>query len=177
MKNIVLIGFMATGKTSVGAVLAQKLGKMFVDMDHEIEKLVGMSIAEIFKKYGEERFRLEETLMAKKVGQLKSSVIATGGGTVTNMENVAYLKNNGKIICLDADPRDIEVRVNRKKGTRPMLAREGLIEDIEKLLQKREPFYAHAADIRIDTRGKNIEMVATEIVQLLSKQHSVATII
>ncbi len=165
-KNLVLIGFMGTGKSSVGIRLAQKMKKDFVDMDREIELVSGMSIAEIFKRFGEVRFRSEESLMAQKVGKRRDAVIATGGGAVILNENIEALRENGILICLDASPADIYARVNRKKGTRPLLKKNVTIEDIEKLLQEREPFYA-SADIRVNTSGKDLDTIIKEICQAL----------
>ena len=165
-KNIVFIGFMGTGKSTIGMRVAERLKKTFVDMDREIESLNGMSVAEIFRRYGEIRFRSEESLMAKKLARQKDLVIATGGGTVLNSENVAVLKENGILVCLDADPADIQVRVNRKKGSRPLLKREASLADIEELLQAREPFYA-CADIRVTTTGKSMNEIVDVIIASL----------
>jgi shikimate kinase len=166
-KNIVLIGFMGTGKSSIGLRLAQQLKMEFVDMDREIEAVLGMSVAEIFKRYGELRFRSEELLIARKVGMREDTVISTGGGAVLIDENITALRENGILICLDASPADIFYRVNRKKGTRPLLKKNINIQDIARLLQEREEFY-NCADIRVDTSGKNIETVTNEILQVLN---------
>jgi len=170
-KNIVLIGFMGTGKSSVGMKLAQRLKREFVDMDREIETISGMSINDIFRRHGEIRFRSEERLMARKLSQKRNQVIATGGGFVLLKENMKILGDNGIIICLEADPQDIFARVSRKKGTRPLLKKNFQVEDIRNLLQEREPFYA-CADIRINTSGKDLEMVIAEIIQILRKLNS-----
>jgi len=161
-KNLVLIGFMGTGKSSVGLRLAQKLKREFVDMDREIELVSGMSITDIFKHYGEVRFRSEESLMAQKVGKRKDVVIATGGGAVLLNQNIAALRENGILICLDASPADIYARVNRKKGTRPLLKKNVSIQEIERLVLEREPFYA-CADIRVNTSGKDLDTIINEI--------------
>ncbi len=166
-KNIVLIGFMGTGKSSIGIRLAQKLKMEFVDMDREIESVIGISIAEIFKRYGELRFRSEELLIARKVGMREDTVIATGGGTVLVDENINALRENGILICLDASPIDIFNRVNRKKGTRPLLKKNVSVEDIEGLLQEREEFYA-CADVRVNTSAKNMDTVINEILLALN---------
>jgi len=166
-KNIVLIGFMGTGKSSVGVRLAQKLKRQFVDMDREIELVNGMSIAEIFKRYGEVRFRSEESLMAIKVGKQQDVVIATGGGAVLKNENIDSLRENGILICLDASPEDIFSRVNRKKGTRPLLNKNVSVQDIEKLLQEREASYA-CADIRVNTSNKDLDTIINEIMQSIN---------
>ncbi|HQE24133.1 MAG TPA: shikimate kinase, partial [Syntrophomonadaceae bacterium] len=81
-KNIILTGFMGTGKSSVGTRLAERLNREFVDMDREIERLTGMTISQLFRRYGEVRFRSEEKLMAKKLAGQSDLVIATGGGIV-----------------------------------------------------------------------------------------------
>jgi len=166
-KNLVLIGFMGTGKSSVGLRLAQNMKRDFVDMDREIELISGMTISEIFKRFGEVRFRSEESLMAIKIGKKKDLVVATGGGAVLLQENIAALKENGILICLDASPADIYARVNRKKGTRPLLKKNVTIEDIERLLQEREPFYA-SADIRVNTSGKDLDTIINEIFRAIN---------
>ncbi|MDD4802926.1 MAG: shikimate kinase [Syntrophomonas sp.] len=165
-KNIVLIGFMGTGKSSVGIKLAQQLNMDFVDMDREIETIIGMPVAEIFRRYGELRFRSEELLLAQKLGVRNDTVISTGGGTVLAEENVAVLRQNGILICLDATPAQIFERVNRKKGTRPLLKKNISQEEIAAMLLAREKFYS-CADIRVDTTAKNMDMVTTEILQML----------
>jgi len=168
-KNIVLIGFMGTGKSSIGTRLAQKLKRRFVDIDKEIEQVCGMSIADIFKRYGEIRFRSEESLMVKKIGQEQDLVIATGGGAVLRPQNIEALRQNGIFVCLDAQPADIYARVNRKKGTRPLLKKNASVEDIEQMLKEREPYYA-CAELRIDTTGKNPDMIINEIMQVIKEK-------
>jgi len=170
-KNLVLIGFMGTGKSTIGLRLAQKLGMEFVDMDREIEVLNGMTVADLFKHYGELRFRSEEKLMAKKLGQREDTVIATGGGTVINEDNTAALSENGILICLDADPEDIFARVNRKKGTRPLLKSDISLNDVKCLLQEREESYKCAC-IRVNTSAKDFDTVVGEIMQALANINS-----
>lgn len=167
-KNIVLIGFMGTGKSTVGFRLAEKLGMRFVDMDKEIEKLTGMTVSQLFRRHGEIRFRSEEKLMAKKLGSLEGLVIATGGGVVLQESNIAYLRENGIIICLEAEPEDIYARVSRKKSTRPLLNKDFSPDDIKEMLGKREAFYS-CADLRVNTSGKSLEAVVGEIISF-SKQ-------
>lgn len=165
-KNLVLIGFMGTGKSSVGVRLAQRLKRKFVDMDRAIEIVCDMSVADIFKRCGEKRFRSEETLMAAKLGKEQDLIIATGGGAVLAPENVAALKENGLLICLDAKPTDILARVSRKRGTRPLLKKNISVTEIESLLEEREAFYAQA-DVRVNTSGKDMEKTIREIVQIM----------
>ena len=163
-KNIVLIGFMGTGKSTVGLKVAEKLKMDFVDMDREIEKVTGMTVSELFKRHGEVRFRSEEKLMAQKLSRKDNQVIATGGGIVLQEENVIALQENGVLICLDAESTDIFERVSRKKGTRPLLKKNLKVEDIEAMLAEREPFYAYA-QYRINTSGKELDFVVNEIVK------------
>ena len=111
-KNIVLIGFMGTGKTAVGTRLARRLGREFVDTDNEIEQITGMTIRDIFYKEGEIRFRSEEALIVKRLAERTGLVIATGGGVI-NPDNLHLLKQNGILICLEADPEDILKRSAR----------------------------------------------------------------
>ena len=102
--------------------------------------------------------------MVKKLGKREDIVIATGGGAVLLSENLAALKENSILIGLDARPEDIYARVNRKKGTRPLLKKNISIQEIETLLQARNPYYA-CADIRIDTSGKKLNLIIKEILQ------------
>jgi shikimate kinase len=162
-KNIVLIGFMGTGKSSVGTRLGQKLHREFLDMDREIEHLLGMPVERIFRVYGEMRFRSEERLLAEKLGKRRNLVIATGGGVVLDPENIQALKQNGLVVCLQAKPEDILERVNRKKGTRPLLKKGSSIEDIQEMLKQREAFYS-TADLTIDTSGKELEEIVALII-------------
>ncbi len=163
-KNIVLIGFMGAGKSSVGSRLAAKLKWEFVDMDREIENINGMSVSEIFRRYGERRFRSEESLLAKKLSLRNHLVIATGGGVVLEAENIAIFRKDSIIILLEANAQDIWDRVNRKKGTRPLLKGVFGAEDIEKLLLARSEYY-DCADIRINTSDKDLENIIGEIMQ------------
>ncbi|NLO21547.1 MAG: shikimate kinase [Syntrophomonadaceae bacterium] len=170
-KNIVLIGFMGTGKSTIGMKLAERLKMQFIDMDREIEKLTGMSIAALFKKHGEIRFRSEERLMSQKLGARSNLVIATGGGVVLNTENVEALKKSGVLVCLDAQPEVLLARINRKKGSRPLLKKNLRIEDIEKMMKEREEHYA-LADFRVDTSNKEMDKIVQEIIQIIRKSNN-----
>lgn len=163
MKNIVLIGFMGTGKTSVGKVIAKKLGFKFVDVDEVIERTTGMEISEIFSKFGEPRFRDIETEMIKLITQKTGQVIATGGGVVLKDENMERLKENGVIFCLQAPENVIFERVKHTKN-RPLLQVENPEEKIKELLQKRMPLYKKA-DFCIGTEGLTPEEVAEKIIK------------
>ncbi len=148
--NLILIGFMGTGKTSLGKLLANRLGRGFVDLDQKIERDAGMSILKIFELHGEKYFRELEKKAVREVSERKNLVIATGGGTVKDAENVRLLKNSGVIICLTTEPEEIFRRTERR-GERPLLDKnDQRLETIKKLLAEREIFYSQA-DYTIDT--------------------------
>lgn len=170
--NIVLIGFMGTGKSSIGIRLAQKLHRDFIDMDKEIEKVNNLSVSEIFRRYGEVRFRSEEKVMAVKLAKKDNLVIATGGGVVLEPDNIKILKENGFMICLQARPEDIFARVNRKKTIRPLLQKISNPEQIAKMLEDRKEYYK-CADINIDTSEKNIDMIVNEILNWFKTNNKV----
>jgi shikimate kinase len=159
--NLVLIGFMGTGKTTVGRKLAKKFGLKFVDTDHEIEKITGHKVTEIFKKFGEIRFRSEEKAAVRRIIREDNQVIATGGGVVLDPENVQMLKQNGITICLSAESEIIFQRVKHKK-TRPLLQTANQLETINKLLAERHPYY-QCAEFVLDTSERNLDQVVEEI--------------
>ncbi|MDT3703622.1 MAG: shikimate kinase, partial [Thermincola sp.] len=140
MLNLVLIGFMGTGKSTVGKKLAKKLGLKFVDTDQEVERVCGMTVNQIFKKFKEVRFRSEEKAALRRLTVNTGQVISTGGGTVLDLENLEMLRDNGFIVCLTAEPEVIYQRLKRKKN-RPLLKTEDPLATVKQLLQDREPFY------------------------------------
>ena len=148
--NLILIGFMGTGKTSLGKLLAEKLGRGFIDIDQKIEQDAGLSIPQIFEKYGEKYFRELEKNAVKEITQRRGLVIATGGGTIKDEENLRLLKNSGVIVCLTTEPEEI-LRRTERRGERPTLdAEEDRLTTIKKLLAERQQFYSQA-DYTIDT--------------------------
>jgi len=167
MKNIVLTGFMGTGKTEVGKLLAKKLSYTFVDADTEIELQEKMPITEIFKRFGEPYFRDVESEVIKRLSKMERVVISTGGGAVLRNENVANLKRNGILICLQARPETIYERT-KHDTSRPLLQVEDPLQRIKELLEIRRPYY-EKADIMIETDNKTPEEVAQEIIDKVSK--------
>lgn len=167
--NIVLTGFMGTGKTTVGKRLALRLKLKFVDTDHEVEKIIGMTVKEIFKKHGERRFRSEETAAISRLSRQDMQVIATGGGAVLSPLNMEFLRRNGIIFCLTADPDTIYQRVSTKK-TRPLLeGQEDLRAKIVRLLLERKDAYANA-DYIINTSGRYCDEVVEDIVRIYMEE-------
>lgn len=169
MKNIVLTGFMGTGKTVAGRLLARRLKREFIDTDAEIERLMGKTIAQIFARDGVVRFRSEEELLVRKLAGRTGLVIATGGGMVLNPANIRLLKENGIIIALTASPEVIYNRVKNKKS-RPLLMHNDMKQRIEELLQEREQDY-QAAEIMINTDNKSIVEIVDEITRYLSERN------
>jgi len=167
MRNIALIGFMGTGKTSVGLCLASALRWEFIDTDSLIEQKMGMSIPEIFQQLGEKRFRSEEKMVVEEVADKDNQVISTGGGVVLNKDNITCLHRSSVLICLKADPQIIFKRVG-KDSSRPLLAGKDPIKNIIKLLETRESYY-QCADLYIDTSEITIERTAEKILSELSK--------
>lgn len=166
--SIALIGFMATGKTSIGQALADNLGNeyMFIETDQIIIEDAGKSIPEIFSEDGEIRFREYEIEACKKASQLHKVVISCGGGIVLNKINIDYLKQNSHIILLQATAEEIYKRAMKDgQDTRPVIDKEDPKAEIEKVLIFRKPFYETAAEIIIETTGKDLEVIVDEIIQ------------
>jgi shikimate kinase len=163
MKNIVLTGFMGTGKSEVGRVLAKKLGYSFIDADAEIEKTAGMTISEIFSSRGEQAFRDIESAVILSLSMLERAVISTGGGAVLRQENMDHLRRKGVIACLEASAATI---LGRTEGSddRPLLRAEDRLARIKEMLAQRRPYY-EKADIMVDTEGKSPMAIADEIME------------
>jgi len=158
---------MATGKTTVGKKLAEKLGKNynFIETDHLIIKEAGKPIPEIFKQDGEIKFREYEIAACKKASNMKNVIISCGGGVVLNKINIDYLKQNCYIILLKATSEEIFKRAMKDgKETRPVIDKDDPKSEIESVLKFREPFYVAAAEIVIDTSGKSIDSIIAEII-------------
>lgn len=166
MKNIILIGFMGCGKSTVGIKLSYHLRRALEDTDKLIEKEEGRTISEIFKTDGETYFRSLETECLKKLIQTTDGkIISVGGGLPIREENHALLKELGTVIYLRATPETIYERV-KHDTTRPLLQGDNPQEKIRTLLQERTPIYEQAADFVIDVDNKDFEAILDEIVYL-----------
>ncbi len=163
MRNIVLTGFMGTGKTEVGRILARRLGYTFLDADSIIEQEQNMSITEIFQRFGEAHFRDIESDVIKRLSEKDRVVISTGGGAVLREENMENLRRKGVIICLTASPETILKRTSND-SSRPLLQVEDPLKRIRELLEFRMPYY-EKADIMVDTEGKKPVEVVEEIMK------------
>jgi shikimate kinase len=163
MKNIILTGFMGTGKTAVGRELARLLNMQLIDVDTKIEEFEKMSINEIFRQLGEPRFREIETEIIKKLSESKNRIISAGGGAVLKQGNMDILSKSGIVVCLTATPETI-LRRTGNSNDRPLLQVENPLKKIKELLNFRKPFY-EKADIMIDTEGKTPLQIAEEIIE------------
>jgi shikimate kinase len=159
--NIALIGFMGTGKTSVGRLVAEALGFKFLDTDELIQSRTGRTIADIFAKEGELAFRALERQVVQELSTHEKTVISTGGGLPTNPENLAALKSFALVVCLWASPEKIWERV-RHQSHRPLLHDIDPQQKIRDLLTVRGPFYRQA-DVLVNTDQRSAREVAQQI--------------
>jgi shikimate kinase len=161
--QIVLTGFMATGKSRVGRRLAQVLGRTFVDTDDLVEAAAGRSVAEVFAAEGEAAFRARERAAVEQACALSDAVIATGGGTLVDPENRRHLLAAGPVICLTATPQEILRRVP-DAASRPLLesANGDRLARVQSLLAERASAYAAAAH-RVDTTGLSVDEVVERV--------------
>lgn len=165
--NVALYGFMAVGKTTVGVILAERLGYAFIDLDTVIVQRTGREIKDIFQEDGEEAFREIEKRVAGDIASGDRQVIACGGGTVLFEENLRNLRISSTLIHLTADPRTILERVEGEGDVRPLLNVEDRLRKLNQLLQVRQPGYQRAADHTVDTTGKTPRQVADEVMEAL----------
>lgn len=165
-ENIVLIGFMGCGKTTVGRELQQRLGYPLVDMDQVIEQRAGKPITAIFADDGETTFRDMETALLRELNDPEAPrrIISTGGGVVGREENRALLKDLGYVVWLYASAAVILDRTGRNR-TRPLLNTEDPAERIQTLMEERRPLYQETAHLKLDTTGLCSDEVATGILE------------
>ena len=171
-RNIILGGFMATGKSSVGRRLAIVLGYDFLDLDTLIAAEEGMPISQIFSTRGEQAFRALETRMVERVAGRTGCVVATGGGTIVNPRNLEALKRSGVVVVLTADPDTILARIGPTED-RPMLWGGDKRERVRLLLEQRADAYAKA-DLIVDASAHTIDHVVNHILDFLSLHHVIA---
>lgn len=164
--NIVLIGFMGAGKSTISELLRTKYGMERIEMDALIEEREKMSISKIFETKGEPYFRDLETALLIELQARSNAVISCGGGVPMREKNVAEMKKNGCVVLLTARPETILERV-RDNHDRPLLEHKKTVEDISALMEARREKYMAAADLIIETDGKTGEEICLELVETL----------
>jgi shikimate kinase len=165
--NVVLIGYRGTGKSTVGLIVAAKLGRMLVSTDAEIVKLVGQSIPEIVQKNGWEYFRDLETKVCQELAGRTGLVVDTGGGAILRSQNVEILKETGRLFWLTASVSSITERIGQDSQRPSLTGVKSFVDEIEDVLRERTPKYQAAADYVIETDGRSVTQVADEILARL----------
>jgi shikimate kinase len=173
--NLVLIGYRATGKTSVGARLARILARPFVDLDQMLVAEAGKSVAEIVAQGGGEEFRRREKNLVARYRTARGQVLATGGGVVLDPENVEILRENGILIWLLADPATIQARLHQDQpgqSSRPSLTGRDPVQEVAAVLESRWPLYRAAAQITVDTTGRSLAQVVDQVLAALKEKEA-----
>lgn len=170
--NIFLIGFMGAGKSTIARTLVRELNCPLVEMDERIVQEQGMSINDIFDKYGEDYFRDIESQLILDLGKQEASVISCGGGVVVRPQNTQYMKQSGRIVFLRATPETVYERV-KNSNDRPILNGHMNVEYIAQLMEKRRSLYEAAADITIATDDRTREEICQEILKRLEESDEV----
>ncbi len=169
--NIILIGPMGAGKSSVGKRLAKKLNRKFYDCDKVLEDKTGVAISTIFELEGEDGFRQREAKILEDLMQLENCVLATGGGVVLRAENIHLINSHGITIYLKASVNS-QIKRTRHDKKRPLLQTQDRHATLEKLAQQRNPIYEQLADITIDTDNQSISASIEEITNKLNSTNS-----
>ncbi len=166
MKNIILCGFMGCGKSTIGRIVSKKTGMEFIDMDRYIELKTGLSVKEIFERFGEDEFRRLEREACRELSDRDNLIIAAGGGTLTFDENIEVLSKTGRIVFIDVCLNQLCDRLKNDKK-RPLLQVENRNERIRELLEVRRPIYKRASTIEVDGNF-NSSVVAGYVIGILS---------
>lgn len=165
--RIVLIGFMAAGKSTVGRILADRLGWAFVDFDDEIEERTGLAVRDFFRIYGEQAFRELEAELTEELADAEHVVLAPGGGWITQPELLDVLGEDTLVVWLKVSPHEVVRRAARLLSHRPLLASApDPLERARELIAEREPLY-RLADVCIEVDGLDAADVADEIVAMI----------
>lgn len=166
LRRVVLVGFMGSGKSVVGRLLARRLGWSFVDLDSRVEKAEGRPVATIFAESGEPYFRAAEAREAERALARDRVVLAAGGGWAAHPGRLRALPEGTRSVWLRVSPEEAVRRARPRSGKRPLLAGSDPLETARDLLRGREPAYAES-HLEVDTEGRTVEDVAARIVELL----------
>ncbi len=165
-KNIVLVGLMGAGKSTVGRHLAKRLKMAFYDSDHEVERRTGVSISTIFEIEGEKGFRIREEQMIAELCQNKNIILATGGGSILSAATRSIIQKTAHVIYLSTTAEQLFMRIRHDKS-RPLMQTDKPLETLRNLLKEREPYYLEVASSIIKTGRQKINVVIHEIIQSL----------
>lgn len=165
--NIVLIGYRGTGKSTVGKLLADRLGRDLISTDAEIVKRAGQAIPDIVKQHGWEHFRDLEAEVCRELAGRDGVIIDTGGGVILRQENIDHLKVNGRLFWLTADIPTIIKRIGKDTQRPSLTGKQSFTEEIEEVLRERRPKYQAAADHQIDTDGHSLAQVMDAVMAKL----------
>lgn len=170
LRRVLLVGFMGSGKTSVGRTLAEALDWRFVDFDDEIARQVGLTVPEIFQRHGEERFRETEAQVARALLAHDRVVLASGGGWAARPGRLDETPPGTETFWLRVSPDEAVRRIGSEPGTRPLLARADALEEATRLVAEREEYYRRAG-WTVDTDGRTVEDVTARILEILARKH------
>jgi shikimate kinase len=166
--NVYLVGLMGAGKTSVGKLLARRLGKAFYDCDLEIERATGVRVPVIFEIEGEPGFRARERKVLAELVHRSPVVLATGGGVVLAEQNRKLLKENGTVVYLCASPQDLWRRTRHDRN-RPLLQTADPLAKLQELYKQRDPLYREIADLIVDTGNQSLSALSHRLEQRLAE--------
>lgn len=164
--NVVLVGMMGAGKTTVGKCLARQLGKTFIDSDDEIQRRTGVSIPHIFEVEGEEGFRRRESCVIHDLLQRNDIILATGGGAVIKSENRGEIRKNGMVVYLKGSVHELWQRTRHDRN-RPLLQTADPRAKLQELLNQRDPLYTEVADLVVITGKQGVQTLVSELIKKL----------
>jgi shikimate kinase len=163
--HIILVGISGSGKSTVGTAVAERLGRVFMDLDREIERREQATVSELFAEKGEPYFRTKERELTEELSRSGNMVLAPGGGWITNTDVVALLRPPGQIIYLKVKPETAMKRIGDERATRPLLMRPDPLGELKRMLMQREPMFVKADHV-IDTEKLTPQAVVDQIVKL-----------
>jgi shikimate kinase len=163
--HVILVGISGAGKSTVGSLVAQRLGRVFMDLDREIERREQATVSELFAEKGEPYFRTKERELTEELSRQGGMVLAPGGGWITNADVVALLRPPGRIIYLKVKPETALKRIGAERNSRPLLMRPDPLGELKRLLMQREPMFIKADHV-IDTEKLKPEQVVEQVMKL-----------
>ena len=163
--HLILVGISGAGKSTVGTAVAERLGRVFMDLDREIERREQATVTELFAEKGEPFFRTKERELTEELSRMGNMVLAPGGGWMANANVVALLRPPGRIIYLKVKPETALARIGDERGTRPLLMRPDPLGELKRMLLQREPMFG-GADHVIDTEQLKLQQVVEEVLKL-----------